>query len=74
MTTDDRDKKGFMIILLGRVDMHGDCLFGRTVIGRENISGLKLNVQQRKGMLKFKPNELDSIISNARMSLLRVLI
>ena len=50
--------------------MHGDSLFGRTVIGRENISGLKLNVQQRKGTLKFKPNELDLIILNARMSFL----
>jgi len=45
---DDRDQKGFMIILCGRVDRLEGCLFGRIVIGKENILELKLKKLRRK--------------------------
>ena len=64
-----RDRRGFMIILLRRVDMLEDCLFGRIVIGKVNILDLKLNVQQRREMRKFKSSVQDSITLRERMSL-----
>jgi len=55
-----------MIISLGRVDRQGNCLYGRTVIERESILDLKLNVRRKRVTHRSRSREQGLTILNER--------